>query len=58
LFPIRTVIGLGLGTRLFDGDSFDPSPAADLEYGLVIEWLNGLDSLANALMAPEPVDAA
>ena len=46
------------GTRLFVGDSFDPSPAADLEYGLVIEWLNGLDSLANALTAPEPVDPA
>ncbi|MDR9412489.1 MAG: DUF2150 family protein [Haloferacaceae archaeon] len=46
------------GTRLFVGDSFDPTPAADVEYGLLIEWLNGLDSLANALMAPEPVDAA
>ena len=44
------------GTRLFDGDSLDVSVAEDLEYGLVAEWVNGLDSLGTALADPEVID--
>ena len=44
------------GTRLFDGDSLDMSIAEELEYGLVAEWVNGLDSLGTALADPEVID--
>ncbi len=44
------------GTRLFAGDDLDRTVAEDLEYGLVAEWINGLDSLATALADPEVVE--
>jgi hypothetical protein len=30
--------------------------AEDIEYGLVAEWVNGLDSLGTALADPEVID--
>jgi len=30
--------------------------AEDLEYGLVTEWINGLDSLQSAMSDPEVVE--
>ena len=44
------------GTLLFDGDDLDRRVAEDLEYGLVAEWINGLDSLETALADPEVVE--
>ncbi|MES3517547.1 MAG: DUF2150 family protein [Natronomonas sp.] len=44
------------GTLLFAGEEFDIEIAEDLEYGLVAEWVNGLDSLSTALADPEVVE--
>jgi hypothetical protein len=44
------------GTLLFDGESLDMDVAENLEYGLVAEWANGLDSLGTALADPEVID--
>jgi len=44
------------GTLLFDGQEMDMSVAADLEYGLVAEWVNGLDSLQSATRDPEVIE--
>lgn len=44
------------GTRIIDGHELDISIADGLEYGFVAEWVNGLDSLANALSDPEVVE--
>jgi len=44
------------GTLLFDGESLDMDIAEDIEYGLVAEWVNGLDSLGTALADPEVID--
>ncbi|MFB6112739.1 MAG: DUF2150 family protein [Halodesulfurarchaeum sp.] len=44
------------GTRVIDGDEFDIEVTEDLEYGLVTEWVNGLDSLREALADPEVID--
>jgi hypothetical protein len=44
------------GTLLFDGESLDMEVAEDIEYGLVAEWANGLDSLGTALADPEVID--
>lgn len=44
------------GTRIIDGDKLDIGIAEEIEYGLVAEWVNGLDSLANALSDPEVVE--
>ena len=44
------------GTRLIDGDELDVGIVEDLEYGLVAEWVNGLDSLQRALQDPEVVE--
>ena len=44
------------GTRLIDGEELDMGIAEELEYGLVAEWVNGLDSLSNALSDPEVVE--
>jgi len=44
------------GTKIIDGDDFDISVTEDLEYGLVIEWVNGLDSLREALADPEVIE--
>ena len=44
------------GTKIIDGADFDISVTEDLEYGLVIEWVNGLDSLREALADPEVIE--
>ncbi|MUV58846.1 DUF2150 family protein [Halogeometricum sp. CBA1124] len=44
------------GTRIIEGDELDMSIAEELEYGLVSEWLNGLDSLQSAMSDPEVVE--
>ncbi|MFB6118647.1 DUF2150 family protein [Halosegnis sp.] len=45
------------GTLVIDGADTDVSGiAADLEYGYVAEWVNGLDSLQDALADPEVVE--
>ncbi len=44
------------GTRVIDGETLDIELVEDLEYGLVSEWVNGLDSLQSALEDPEVVE--
>jgi hypothetical protein len=44
------------GTLIVDGANLDRSVADDLEFGLVAEWVNGLDSLQTALEDPEVVE--
>jgi len=44
------------GTRVVDGDELDIALVEDLEYGLVSEWVNGLDSLQSATSDPEVVE--
>lgn len=44
------------GTRIIDGEELDMSVTEDMEYGLVIEWVNGLDSLQSAMSDPEVVE--
>jgi hypothetical protein len=44
------------GTRIIDGEELDFSVTEELEYGLVTEWVNGLDSLQNAMSDPEVVE--
>ncbi|AFZ74820.1 DUF2150 family protein [Natronobacterium gregoryi] len=44
------------GTLIIDGDKLDMQVAEDLEYGLVTEWINGLDSLQSAMSDPEVVE--
>lgn len=44
------------GTRIIDGEELDIGIVDEIEYGYVAEWVNGLDSLANALSDPEVVE--
>ncbi len=44
------------GTKIIAGRDFDISVTEDLEYGLVTEWVNGLDSLREALADPEVIE--
>jgi hypothetical protein len=44
------------GTRIIEGDELDMTVVDDLEYGLVSEWINGLDSLQSAMSDPEVVE--
>ena len=44
------------GTRIIDGDELPMDVVENLEYGLVSEWVNGLDSLQTALSDPEVVE--
>ncbi len=44
------------GTRVIDGNEFDPAIAEHFDYGLVTEWINGLDSLQSALRDPEVIE--
>ncbi|MFB6123654.1 MAG: DUF2150 family protein [Haloferacaceae archaeon] len=44
------------GTRIVDGDELDIELVDELEYGLVSEWVNGLDSLQSAMSDPEVVE--
>ena len=44
------------GTLLFEGETLDMEVAEEIDYGLVAEWVNGLDSLGTALADPEVID--
>ena len=44
------------GTRLFEDGNLDMDVAEEIDYGLVAEWVNGLDSLGTALADPEVID--
>ena len=44
------------GTRVIDGEQLDIELVEELEYGLVSEWVNGLDSLQSAIEDPEVVE--
>jgi len=44
------------GTLVIDGAEFDPAVAEDLPPGLTVQWVNGLDSLQNAMRDPEVVE--
>ncbi|MFC5135272.1 MULTISPECIES: DUF2150 family protein [Haloferacaceae] len=44
------------GTRVIDGERLDMDLVEELEYGLVSEWVNGLDSLQSAIEDPEVVE--
>ena len=44
------------GTLLFEDGDLDMEVAEDIDYGLVAEWVNGLDSLGTALADPEVID--
>ncbi len=44
------------GTRIIDGETLGMDTVEELEYGFVAEWVNGLDSLANALSDPEVIE--
>ena len=44
------------GTLIVDGAELEPEIVEDLEFGLVAEWVNGLDSLQTALEDPEVVE--
>ncbi|PSP49386.1 DUF2150 domain-containing protein [Halobacteriales archaeon QH_7_69_31] len=44
------------GTLLFDEGDLDMEVAEEIDYGLVAEWVNGLDSLGTALSDPEVID--
>ena len=46
------------GTRVIDGDELEIGIAEELDYGYVVEWINGLDSLQTALSGPEVVEDA
>lgn len=44
------------GALIIGGADLDMGLAEDIEYGLVAEWINGLDSLQTALADPEVVE--
>ncbi|PSQ60883.1 MAG: DUF2150 domain-containing protein [Halobacteriales archaeon SW_9_67_25] len=44
------------GTRVIDGAELDIDTIDELDFGLVAEWVNGLDSLQTAMSDPEVVE--
>jgi hypothetical protein len=44
------------GTLVISGEEMDLGMAEELEFGLVAEWVNGIDSLQTALRDPEVVE--
>ena len=44
------------GTLILDGEEFDLDALEEMEYGLVAEWVNGLDSLYEAMRDPEVIE--
>jgi hypothetical protein len=44
------------GTRIVDGEEMDIGLTEELDFGLVAEWVNGLDSLQTAMSDPEVVE--
>ena len=44
------------GSLVIDGQTLPQAMGEELDYGLVSEWVNGLDSLQSALQDPEEVE--
>jgi Uncharacterized protein conserved in archaea len=44
------------GTLMIDGAALDMVLTEEIDYGLVTEWVNGLDSLQEALADPEVIE--
>jgi hypothetical protein len=44
------------GTLVIDGQEMDMAVTEDLDFGLVAEWVNGIDSLQTAMRDPEVVE--
>ncbi|MDY7081705.1 MAG: DUF2150 family protein [Halobacteria archaeon] len=45
------------GAMIIDGEDFDADELdVDVEYGFVSEWINGLDSLEDAVSGPEMIE--
>jgi len=44
------------GTLVVDGEEITMEIAEEIEFGLVADWVNGLDSLGRALADPEVVE--
>jgi len=44
------------GTLVIDGEEMDIGVTEDLDFGLVAEWVNGIDSLQTAMRDPEVVE--
>jgi len=44
------------GALILDGEEFEADSFDDLEYGFVSEWVNGLDSLTEAVREPEMIE--
>lgn len=44
------------GSRVIEGENLDIGLTEQFDYGLVTEWVNGLDSLQSALSAPEVIE--
>ncbi|MDZ7689166.1 MAG: DUF2150 family protein [Halobacteriales archaeon] len=44
------------GALILDDEDFDAEAFDDLEYGFVSEWVNGLDSLSEAVSEPETIE--
>lgn len=44
------------GALILDDEEFEAETFDDLEYGFVSEWVNGLDSLAQAVSEPETIE--
>ncbi|MEF8777212.1 MAG: DUF2150 family protein [Haloarculaceae archaeon] len=44
------------GTLIIEGEELPMEVAEDLDFGLVAEWVNGLDSLQTAMADPEVVE--
>ncbi len=55
-FDAALALAGSAGTRVIDGDELDVGVLDELEYGLVTEWTNGLDSLRSALSDPEVIE--
>lgn len=44
------------GTRIFAGEGLETSIVEEIEHALVLDWVNGLDSLQTALADPEVIE--
>ncbi|WP_416840663.1 DUF2150 family protein [Haloferax sp. DFSO52] len=45
-----------MGTNVIDGEDLDISVLDDIEFGLVTEWVDGIESLKSGLSEPEVVE--
>ncbi|WP_411964222.1 DUF2150 family protein [Haloferax sp. YSMS24] len=45
-----------MGTNVVDGEELDISVLEDIEFGLVTEWVDGIESLKSGLSEPEVVE--